>query len=135
MEKKKIIKKEVEKAVVKTEKVEKPVREIMKDNNGKRIHLMNINMKNKILENLKWSEGDSFLNTGEKFTKESTKYYDRILTEVKTYNMNPESNKFVENHGEVTGSRHRYYLLKSKDNLFLVENFKDRTVKRYMVVK
>ena len=118
-----------------TVKVEKPVREVMRTEDGKRVHLMNINMKNKILGALEWTEGETFTATAKVFNKNKTKYFDRIMEELKVYNINPESKKLTDNHGEITGSRCRYYLLKSDRDTFLVENEKDRTVKRFMIVK
>ena len=109
---------------------------IMRLKNGQRIHLMNINMKNKILESMNWVEdAETFNDKANKFNSSMTKYFSRLLEELKTYNMNPTSDKLIENHGEKTGSRCRYYLLKSNKQMYIVENNKDRTVRRYMVIE
>ena len=119
----------------KVQKVEKTFvpRIIMRNTEGRRVHLMNINMKNKILKNVNWKVSKTFTKQdNHKLDVKSNKHFKRLVEELKEYEL--KSNELLKNVGEVLKCRQRYWIAKDKTNVnrFLVESDKNRVPLQYL---
>lgn len=111
-------------------------RQIMKTEDGSRVHKMNINMKNKLLKDVEFSKDLEFSNkTKNVLSLKTNKHYSRFLDELKVGEFKSNKIKELNNESAKIRANTKYYIAKirGQSDKYLVKANKG-LIKGYLLI-